>query len=104
MVLVTGMPSAEAVQHGDPDMELCDLPVEVARHEALTEELDAVHLRLRAAAAMMAAPWGQTARPRRRDARRASLRAAAPAVVSFQGCALRRGGMTAAAPRAAMAS
>jgi hypothetical protein len=30
----------EAVQDRDPDVEFGNLPVEVARHEALTEELD----------------------------------------------------------------
>jgi hypothetical protein len=43
-------------------------------------------------------------RPKRRDARRASLRAIAPGVSGFQGLAFLRGGMIAAAPRAAMAS
>lgn len=33
----------EAVQDGDPDMEVCDLTVEVSGHEPLTEELDAMH-------------------------------------------------------------
>ena len=39
-------------------------------------------------------------RPKRRDARRASLRAIAPAVSGFHGLAFLRGGMIAAAPRA----
>ena len=43
-------------------------------------------------------------RPKRRDARRASLRAIAPAVSDFQGLAFLRGGLMAAAPRAAVAS
>ena len=36
----------EAVKGIDTDMEFGDLPVEFAGHEALTEELDAVHLGL----------------------------------------------------------
>jgi hypothetical protein len=43
-------------------------------------------------------------RPTRFDVRRISLRAIAPAVSGFQGLAFLRGGMIAAAPRAAMAS
>ena len=43
-------------------------------------------------------------RPKRFDARRASLRATAPGVSGFQGLPFLRGGMIAAAPRAAMAS
>jgi len=46
----------------------------------------------------------QMVRPKRRDARRASLRAIAPGLSGFQGFAFLRGGMIAAAPRAAMAS
>lgn len=46
----------EAVQDGEPDVELGDLPVEVPRREALTEQLDAMHLRLGAASAVVAAP------------------------------------------------
>ena len=42
--------------------------------------------------------------PRYRDARTASFRAMAPALVGFQGLAFLRGGMTACAPRAAIAS
>lgn len=46
----------ETVQHGDPDVELRDLPVEVPRHEALAQKLDAVHLRFGAAPAVVVAP------------------------------------------------
>jgi len=46
----------EAVQDGDADVELGDLSVEVPGHEPLTEQLHAMHLRLGAAAAMVAAP------------------------------------------------
>ena len=46
----------------------------------------------------------QSARPKRVDARKASLRAIAPVVSGFHGLAFLRGGMTAAAPRSAMAS
>lgn len=46
----------EAVQDGDPDVEFCTLPVEVPRHEPLTEQLDAVRIRLRSASTMTAIP------------------------------------------------
>ncbi len=46
----------------------------------------------------------QSARPRYWEARRASFRATAPAVIVFQGFAFLRGGITAWAPRSAMAS
>ena len=45
--------SCVAVEHGDPDMELSDLPVEVSCHEALARELDAVHLFFCAATAVI---------------------------------------------------
>ena len=43
----------ETVQHAGPDVELRDLPVEVPRHEALTQKLDALHLRFGAAPAVV---------------------------------------------------
>ena len=46
----------------------------------------------------------QIVRPKRFDARRASLRATAPGLSGLQGLPFLRGGMIAAAPRAAMAS
>jgi hypothetical protein len=45
-----------AVQHGDTDLELRDLTVEVPRRKALTQEFDAVHLRFDAASAVISAP------------------------------------------------
>jgi hypothetical protein len=33
-----------AVQDGDTYLQLCDLALEVARHEGLAEQLDAIHL------------------------------------------------------------
>ena len=60
-------------------------------------------LRFDAAPAVVAAPSSPERRPRYFDARRASLRAAAPAVAAFDGLAFLRGGMTAAAPRSALA-
>jgi hypothetical protein len=43
------------VQNGDTDLELCNLAVEVPRHVALTQQFDAVHLRLCATLAVIAA-------------------------------------------------
>ena len=37
-------------------MEFCDLTIEVARHEALPQQLHAMHLRLGAASAVVSAP------------------------------------------------
>ena len=36
----------DAVQYGNTDLELCDLMVEVASHEALTQQFHSTHLRL----------------------------------------------------------
>ena len=108
----------EAVQDGRTSLELSDLTVEVPHHEALAWQFDTVHPCLDAAPSMVTAPsiarqahpqdaaerGRQIVRPKRRDARRASLRAIAPAVSGFHGLAFLRGGMMAAAPRAAMAS
>jgi hypothetical protein len=46
----------EAVEDGNPDLELGDLTVELARGEALAQELGAVHLGLSAASAVIPAP------------------------------------------------
>ena len=46
----------EAVQHGNADLELCDLTIEVPSCEALAQQLDAVHLGFCAASAVVAAP------------------------------------------------
>lgn len=46
----------KAVEDGDSDLELCNLTVEVARGQALPEELDAVHLGFSAASAVITAP------------------------------------------------
>ena len=46
----------EAVQHGDLDVELRDLAVEIPRSEALARQFDAVHPGLCAAPAVIAAP------------------------------------------------
>jgi len=51
------MPGAvKPLQDGDTDLELCDLTVEVARHEALARQFPAMHLRFDAASAVAAAP------------------------------------------------
>ena len=46
----------EAVQDGNADLELCDLTVEVSGGQALPQQLEAVHLGLCAASAVVAAP------------------------------------------------
>lgn len=48
--------SGEAVEDGDPDLELRDLTVEVARCQSLPQQFDAVHLCLDAAPAVIPAP------------------------------------------------
>jgi len=48
--------SGVAVQDGDTDLDFCDLPVEVSRHQGLAEKLDAVHLGLDTASAVVSAP------------------------------------------------
>ena len=45
-----------AVEHGDTDLELRDLTVEVPCHEALPQQLHTMHLRLDAAPAVVSAP------------------------------------------------
>lgn len=45
-----------AVQHGNTNLELRDLAVEVPRHEALTKEFEAVHFRFCAASSVILAP------------------------------------------------
>jgi len=46
----------EPVQDGHANLKLCDLTVEVPGRQALTQQLDAVHLGLGAASAVIAAP------------------------------------------------
>jgi hypothetical protein len=47
----------DAVEHSDTDLELGDLTIELACGQALAEQLDAVHLGLGPASAVIAAPW-----------------------------------------------
>lgn len=47
---------SEAVEDGCTDLDLSDLAIEVAGHHALTNQFDAVHLRLDAAPAVVSAP------------------------------------------------
>ena len=49
--------SGVAVEHRDADLDFGDLPVEVSRHQGLAEKLDAVHLALDAASAVVSAPF-----------------------------------------------
>ena len=100
-----------AVQHGNTNLELRHLTVEVPRHEALTQQFRYADLRFTQCILVSTRlrRWyplhrRQSARPKYFDARRASLRATAPAVTVFHGFAFLRGGMIAAAPRSAMAS
>lgn len=46
----------EAVQDCCPDPELCDLSVEVARHDALTKQLEALHFGLDQGSSVIPAP------------------------------------------------
>lgn len=48
--------SGVAAKHSDADLDLCDLPIEVFRHEALAQQLHAMHLGLDAATAVISAP------------------------------------------------
>lgn len=95
----------EAVRHGDTDLKLGDLSVEVPRHEALCPSSFTrrifVSTRLQRWYPLQRRHW---ARPRYFDARSASSRARAPAATVFHGLAFWRGGMTARALRSAMAS
>lgn len=80
------MPSAvKPSEQGDMDLELRDLTVELPRGEAMAQELDAVHLGLCAALAIVTLHRRQMVRPMRFDVRRMSLRAMAPAVSGFHG-------------------
>ena len=45
-----------AVRDGDADLDLCDLSVEVPRHEPLAQQFDTMHLRFDAASAVVSAP------------------------------------------------
>ena len=45
-----------AVEHGDADLELCNLVVEVSRHEALSQQFHTMHLGFDAASAVVSAP------------------------------------------------
>jgi len=93
------------------DLELGDLTVEVPRAQALAQKFRCADLRFTQCILVSTRllRWQplqrrQMVRPKRFDARRASFRAIAPAVQGFYGFAFLRGGMMAAAPRAAMAS
>ena len=46
----------EAVEHGNADLELGDLTIEVPGHEALAQQLHTMHLRLDAASAVIPTP------------------------------------------------
>ena len=70
----------------------------------MAQQFHTVHLRFDAASAGCPVQFSQMARTRYFDARSASLRAIAPAVVGFQGLAFPRGRMTACALRSAIAS
>jgi len=113
----------EAVQDGDPDLKLRDLTIKVPRGQALARQFRFADLRFTQCILVStrlrrcqrsgpplsrwrAAPHHRRriVRPKRLDARKASLRAIAPGVSGFHGLAFLRGGMMAAAPRAAMAS
>ena len=86
------------------DLDFCDLAIEVAGHERLTENFTQcifVSTRLRRWSPVTCR---HNARPRYFDARTASFRAIAPGVLELHNFAFLRGGMTAWALRAAIAS
>ena len=94
----------EAVQDGVANLELGDLTMEVACGQPLAQQFHAVHLCLGPASAAISAPSSP-------DGSTDTLRCVQdfvsrdhPAVSGFHGLAFLRGGMIAAAPRAAMAS
>ena len=98
MPFVTGMPRGEAVQNSNTNLELHDLTVDVPRHNVLAPQFHAMHF-----VSMRLQRWSplhrrQSARPRYFDARRASVRATAPAVTVFHGFAFLHDGMLATAP------
>ena len=98
-----------AIGEGDPDLDHRDLPVEVPRHEALSHQFHTMHFCFDFVATRLRRWYPLHRRhkarpPRYRDALTSSLRAMAPALMGLQGLALLRGGMTAQALRAAIAS
>ena len=96
----------EAIQDGDPDLELRDLTIKVPRGQSLAQQFDTVHLGFDLTRLRRWQPLHrrQIVRPKRLDARKALLRAIALGVSGFHGLAFFRGGMMAADRRAAMAS
>lgn len=46
----------EAVEDGRTDLQICDLPIKVAGHDALSQQLGAVHFGLDAATLVIVAP------------------------------------------------
>ena len=76
-----------AVEDGDADLDLCDLAVEVPRHEALPQQLHTVHLGLDAAPAVVSAPSSPDGA--------AQVSRGIDRLVGFHGLAFLRGGMMA---------
>jgi hypothetical protein len=73
----------EAVEDCNTNLKLRDLTVEVAHHEALPRQFHAMRLCLDAASTVVSAPFSPERLAQILRARRASLCAAAPAVVVF---------------------
>ena len=96
-----------SVHDGNADLDLGDVAVEVPRHEALSQQLHAVHLCLGPASAVVSTPVSadRSSRVFRRSQGFVTWRAlsaigprtmaSAPAVVGFQGLAFLRGGIMA---------
>lgn len=93
----------EAVQDGHTDLELGNLTVEVPRHEALAQQFHTVHLGFDAAPAVITAPSSPDGSAKAFRCAQGFVACKRPGGVGFQGLAFLRGGITAAAPRAAMA-
>lgn len=78
-----GAERVEAIDKGDPDVDLGGLAIGIPRSDALIESLQAWHFGLHAAAGVISGHRFQNARPERRVARRFSLRALAAGPSSF---------------------
>jgi hypothetical protein len=84
------------------DLELCNLTVEVPRHEALIQQFHTVHLRFDAAPAVLAGPSSPDGSTEALRCAQGLVAGDCPGVSGLQGLAFLRGGIIAKAPRAAM--
>lgn len=87
----------------DADLDFGSLAVGVSGHDPLTEEFQAIHLRLDSTSDVIACPLFPERSSKACVARRIWFRGEAAGQSSFQARPLRRIGMTASAPRSMMA-